>query len=294
MRQLKIEERYTQRNDLVMRYFVDVEKEKMLSPNEEYAIAVRAANGDEEAIEKLVRANLRFVISVAKQYTVNPEMLNDLIAQGNIGLIDAAKSFDPSRGFKFISYAVWHVRKEIMLYLNNLKRTIRIPTNITQDINRIRKASSVLESKLGREPVASEISEQIEKMFLKPLDESRIAAILGYSSPISALESSSHEDGLAPIDWLDGDIGEFDEVDRVGIGILDQLLSNHLSWVEKDIVTRYHGIGYAGDETFISIARRHGKSAEWARQVYTKAIRRLRARVQRNRQKYGELLDQLT
>ena len=294
MRHLKIEERYTQRNDLVMRYFVDVEREKMLSPNEEYAIAVRAANGDEEAIEKLVKSNLRFVISVAKQYTVNPEMLNDLIAQGNIGLIDAAKSFDPSRGFKFISYAVWHIRKEIMLYLNNLKRTIRIPTNITQDINRIRKASSILESKLGREPIASEISEQVEKMFLKPLDESRITTILGYTSPIYALESSLHDDGLAPIDLLNGNTSEFDEVDRVGTDLLDQLLSTHLNWAERDIVTRYHGIGYTGDETFTSIAQSHGKSSEWVRQTYAKALRRLRVRVQRNRQKYGELLDYLT
>ena len=293
MRQLKIEERYTQRNDLVMRYFVDVEKEKMLSPNEEYEIAVRAATGDEEAIEKLVKANLRFVISVAKQYTVNPEILNDLIAQGNIGLIDAAKSFDPSRGFKFISYAVWHVRKEIMSYFNNLKRTVRIPTNITQDLNRIRKASAVLETALTREPTSTEVAEQLIKMGLKPLDAERIDKILGYQGPISALESSLHEDGLAPIDWIHSDADEFDQVDGIAPNMVISLLADHLTGVELDIVMRYHGIGYPGDETFASIAKLHGRTPEWARLNYRKALRRLRAKIQRDRQKYGELIDYL-
>lgn len=294
MRQLKIEERYTQRNDLVMRYFVDVEKEKMLSPNEEYEIAVRAANGDEDAIKKLVKANLRFVISVAKQYTVNPEILNDLIAQGNIGLIDAAKSFDPSRGFKFISYAVWHVRKEIMLYLNSLKRTVRIPTNITQDLNRIRKASTVLETKLTREPTSTEVAEQLVKMGFKPLDEERINRVLGYHGPISALESSSHEDGLAPIDWIHSDSDEFDRVEDITPNMISELLADHLTGVERDIVMRYHGIGYPSDETFTSIAKFHGRTSEWARLNYRKALRRLRARIQRDRQTYGELIDYLS
>lgn len=294
MRQLKIEEKYTQRNDLVMKYFTDVEKEKMLNPEEEFEVAKRAASGDKEAIEKLIKANLRFVISVAKQYSVNPEMLNDLIAQGNIGLIDAAKTFDPSRGFKFISYAVWHVRKEIMLYLNNLERTVRVPTNVTQDLSRIRKASERLEADLGRTPTSSEISEKIDKMGLKPIPADKIESVMRHGYQIAPLESSSHEDGLSPIDVIESGSDEFDSVDMIGIEVLYSFLSRHLTAIEQEILTRRHGIGNAGEESFGTIALRYGKSAEWARQVYTKALRRLRGKIQRDRKSYGSLLEHLS
>ena len=163
MRDLKILTTYTNRTSVTDRYFAEIDRHKILKADEEYEIAVKASAGDSRAIEKLVTSNLRFVVSVAKQYVSQAEMMDELIAQGNIGLIEAAKTFDPTRGFKFISYAVWHIRKEILSYLNDIHRTVKVPRNITMDANRTKRVESDLTCLLDREPTVEEIVEEMEK-----------------------------------------------------------------------------------------------------------------------------------
>jgi RNA polymerase primary sigma factor len=160
VRQLKITpDRLTNRTDNISRYFTDVSGRPMLGPEEEFSIGLRAQEGDEEAIEMLISSNLRFVVSVAKQYAGTGILLEDLICQGNIGLCDAARMFDPTRGFKFISFAVWHIRKEILAYLNSDHRTVRIPQNVLNDLTKIRRADETILQEQGRYGTADEFEE---------------------------------------------------------------------------------------------------------------------------------------
>jgi RNA polymerase primary sigma factor len=131
MRDFKILVRYANPTESLSRYFTEISKEEILTPEKEAELAFLAKEGDEKAKDKLIKSNLRFVVSVAKAYANNNIPLEDLISEGNKGLIEASDLFDPSTGFKFISYAVWHIRKYIFLYINNLSRSVRIPTNVT-------------------------------------------------------------------------------------------------------------------------------------------------------------------
>ena len=162
-RQLKIMQRMTNREAIsIDKYLLEVSREKMISVEEEADLAARIQNGDEEALDILVKANLRFVISVAKQYPSPTLSLSDLISEGNIGLIKAAKRFDATRGFKFISYAVWWVRQSILQALADSSRTIRLPQNRIAAITQINKAYSKLEQNLERPPTDIEMAEYLE------------------------------------------------------------------------------------------------------------------------------------
>ncbi|MFW5831943.1 MAG: sigma-70 family RNA polymerase sigma factor, partial [Prolixibacteraceae bacterium] len=163
MRQLKITQQITQRTgDSVNRYFQEVSKYPMVSPEEETELTIRIKKGDQAALEKLVVANLRFVISVAKQYQNQGLSFSDLINEGNIGLVKAARKFDETRGFKFISYAVWWIRQSITQAISENTRVVRLPLNRQSAINKVKKAANFLEQKYEREPSDEEIAEHLE------------------------------------------------------------------------------------------------------------------------------------
>lgn len=163
MRQLKITQQITQRNELsTVRYFQDINKYSLITAEEEVSLAIRIRHGDDVALEKLVVANLRFVVSVAKQYQNQGLSFPDLINQGNLGLVKAAKKFDETRGFKFISYAVWWIRQSIMEAISEHTRIVRLPLNRISSINKISKAIPYLEQQLEREPTNAEIAKYLE------------------------------------------------------------------------------------------------------------------------------------
>ncbi|MFW6371815.1 MAG: sigma-70 family RNA polymerase sigma factor, partial [Bacteroidota bacterium] len=163
MRQLKITKQITRRGEeSINRYFQDINKYSMISAEEEVELSVRIKQGDEAALNKLVLANLRFVISVAKQYQDQGLSFPDLINEGNVGLVKAAKKFDETRGFKFISYAVWWIRQSIIQAISEQTRIVRLPLNKLASINKITKAIPYLEQELGREPTDAELAEHLD------------------------------------------------------------------------------------------------------------------------------------
>src|SRR6185436_6950035 len=163
MRQLKITKSITNRESASFeKYLQEIGKEELITAQEEVNLARRIRAGDQKALEKLVRANLRFVVSVAKQYQTQGLSLPDLINEGNLGLIKAAKKFDETRGFKFISYAVWWIRQSIMQALAEQARIVRLPLNQLGAANKVKKAFSELEQKYEREPSAEELSEMLD------------------------------------------------------------------------------------------------------------------------------------
>src|SRR3989454_887244 len=163
MRQLKINKQFTNReNKSLDKYLNEISKVEMITPTEEVELAKRIKDGDQVALEKLVNANLRFVVSVAKQYQNQGLTLGDLINEGNLGLIKAAQRFDETRGFKFISYAVWWIRQSILQSLADQSRLVRLPLNKVGSINKINKAFSTLEQEFEREPSPDELAEQLD------------------------------------------------------------------------------------------------------------------------------------
>lgn len=284
MRDLKIQERYTNRTSVTDRYLVEVSRHDILGADAEYEIAVKASEGDQEAIEKLITSNLRFVVSVAKQYASQAEMLDELIAQGNIGLIDAAKTFDPSRGFKFISYAVWHIRKEILKYLNEIHRTVKVPLNITTDNNRVKRVESDLVHLLDREPTVEEIVEEMEKRGWEITPE-KVKLGRRVTEKIMPFELglSDGETMWSPSDWVSSGSTASEFVEAQDTSNLIDLAMEGVSYVERDIILRYHGIRTGIPESFSSISHSYEKSSEWARQRYKKAMRRIQTRARREK-----------
>lgn len=281
MKQLKISERITQRSSNIDRYFNDVGSYTSLTADEEYELAVRIKQGDEAALEKMIRYNLRFVISVAKQYAVQPEILSELIAQGNIGLIDAARTFDPTRGFKFISYAVWHIRKEILQYFNDSHKTVRVPANVTLDLNRARKVESALSTELGRDATLEEIVAKMSELGwetnVKKLERGRILA-----EGTVHFEASNPDEEWAPVNWVQSESQASEVLDKKEktktiLRILDQL-----SPVERDVVILHLGLINDIPVSFREISERHDRTSEWARQKYKKAIRKIKSWARRN------------
>ncbi|MGB0789264.1 MAG: sigma-70 family RNA polymerase sigma factor, partial [Marinirhabdus sp.] len=165
MRQLKITKQVTNRETKSLNsYLQDVSKIEMITPEEEVELAQKIRTGDQLALNKLTRSNLRFVISVAKQYQKQGLSLPDLINEGNVGLVKAAKRFDETRGFKFISYAVWWIRQSILQAIAEQSRVVRLPLNKIGDINKIRKASIYLEQVHERKPSSAEIAKELEEL----------------------------------------------------------------------------------------------------------------------------------
>lgn len=291
MRQLKItSDRLTNRTDNISRYFADVSGRPMLNSEEEFSIGLRAQEGDEEAIEQLISSNLRFVVSVAKQYASTGVLLEDLICQGNIGLCDAARMFDPTRGFKFISFAVWHIRKEILAYLNSDNRTVRVPQNVLNDLNKIRRADESILQEEGRYGTAEELQEAISKMG-KDFTVDHIKRITSADTRSIPLESDNPDEYGAPIDWLSSGTTTTQFTDESDLSEITRIALSKLTNVQKDIVTRRLGINGSEPETFSTIAGRYERTPEWARSIYTRSLKLMQARLRSSKSTMDRVLN---
>lgn len=277
MRDLKIEERITIRNRTIDRYFNDVGPVQRLSSEQEIELTDRIKAGDTQALEIMVRANLRFVISVAKQYSSSAELLSELIAQGNIGLIHSARTFDHTRGFKFISYAVWHIRKEILDYLSNNRRSIRLPAHVIRLLSQARKAEEILSNQLGREATLEEIAEELNRLDF-PVTVETLGHIMTISENGIPLESMDPEEKFSPINWLNAE-QEKDSLSVEDSRLIFNQMCSGMTPIEYDIVSLKLGIARNEPASFAEIGRKYDRTSEWARQVFNKALRKAKKRV---------------
>jgi RNA polymerase primary sigma factor len=284
MRQLKISgENITKRTENSSRYFTEVERNKLISPDEEWKIGIKAQQGDEDAIDALVKANLRFVISVAKQYAGTAERLEDLISQGNIGLIYAAKTFDPSRGFKFISYAVWHIRKEILLYLNSNLRQIRIPQNLIVGMSKINKVQDQLYQQEGRSATLDEIYDHLSKSEDNDFTIDRLYKIHNaMNQRTSPLENTEDPEGYSYLSVLSNTDSTSDRIENNDAKIVANLLFNELTPLHREIISRRLGFHDGHEWSFSQLGDMIGKTSENVRQIYNKAIKILKIKALRN------------
>lgn len=245
----------------------------MLTPEEEIELAQRIKQNDQIALEKLTKANLRFVVSVAKQYQNQGLSLGDLINEGNLGLIKAAKRFDETRGFKFISYAVWWIRQSILQALAEQSRVVRLPLNRVGALNKIGKAYSALEQEFEREPSASEIAEQLEMTDFEVADTLKIS---GRHLSMDAPFSNSEDNRL--LDVIQNDHQPPPDSDLMSESLkieIERALAT-LTKREAEVVRLYFGLGQEHPLTLEEIGERFNLTRERVRQIKEKAIRRLR------------------
>lgn len=284
MRNLKITQQITNRNGKsIEAYLREVAREEMITADEEVELAKRVREGDKAAADKLVRANLRFVISVAKQYQNHGLSLGDLINEGNLGLIEAAGRFDESRGFKFISYAVWWIRQSILKAISDKSRKIRVPSNRTLEARRMAEAKAEIEQETGRKATVEEIAILMDKPIEKVRELQRINSRelsidskLGDDSDSSTMADILEDDSLGkPNDSL---INEslHEEIQSV-LGMMDEK--------EAQIITMYFGLDGDFPCTIRDISQKMGISTSNVRQKKDKAIKLLRKSEKLNRLK---------
>jgi RNA polymerase primary sigma factor len=274
MRQLKITHSITNRdNTSFEKYLQDISKEHMISPEEEVELAQQIKTGSKEALDKLVRANLRFVVSVAKQYQNQGLGLQDLINEGNLGLIKAAKRFDETRGFKFISYAVWWIRQSISHAIADQSRIVRLPVNQLGAVNRIKKEVSRLEQIYNRPPTIEEISEVMDLAPDKINEIIKIAARhISMDAPINTDDDTNFIDTFVSEDNNRTDsILLRESLERE----INQTLSV-LEEKEKELICMFFGIGRSHEYTLDEIGEKFELTREGARQMKEKALKKLR------------------
>jgi len=274
MRQLKITKSITNRESASLdKYLQEIGREELITAEEEVVLAKKIKDGDQDALEKLTRANLRFVVSVAKQYQNQGLSLPDLINEGNLGLIKAARRFDETRGFKFISYAVWWIRQSILQALAEQSRIVRLPLNQVGSLNKINKAYSKLEQEFEREPSAEELAELLDLPIDKVSDTMKVSGRhVSMDAPFANGEESSLLDVLVNHDSLKADTGLIMESLSKEI---DRALST-LTERERDVVKLFFGIGLNHGLTLEEIGDKFDLTRERVRQIKEKAIRRLR------------------
>jgi RNA polymerase primary sigma factor len=274
MRQLKITKSITNRETASLdKYLQDIGKEELITAEEEVELARKIKTGDQGALEKLIRANLRFVVSVAKQYQNQGLSLPDLINEGNLGLIKAAQRFDETRGFKFISYAVWWIRQSILQALAEQSRLVRLPLNQVGSLNKIKKATSKLEQDYERAPSVDEIAEQLE--IPKHKIDKAMKITTRYISTDAPL---SQEDDLKFLDvYISDDSPRTDsQLMRESLAREIQRSLSTLTEKERDVVNLYYGIGMNHGLTLEEIGAKFNLTRERVRQIKEKAIRRLK------------------
>ncbi len=273
MRQLKITKSITNRESASLdKYLQEIGKEGLITVEEEVELAQRIKKGDKIALEKLTRANLRFVVSVAKQYQNQGLSLPDLINEGNLGLIKAAEKFDETRGFKFISYAVWWIRQSILQALAEQSRIVRLPLNQVGSLNKINKAFSKFEQEYERTPTPEELAETLEIPREKVTDTLRVS---GRHVSVDAPFNDSEENSLLDV-LINNDSPKADKelLNESLTRDIERALST-LTDRERDIVRLFFGIG-CQEMTLEEIGERFGLTRERVRQIKEKAIRRLR------------------
>ena len=274
MRQLKITKSITNRESASLdKYLQEIGREELITAEEEVQLAKKIRDGDQRALEKLTRANLRFVVSVAKQYQNQGLSLPDLINEGNLGLIKAAKRFDETRGFKFISYAVWWIRQSILQALAEQSRIVRLPLNQVGSLNKINKAYSKLEQEFEREPSASELATILDLPEDKIADTMKVSGRHVYmDAPFQQGEEGSLVDVLVNHDSprADGQLMN-ESLSRE----IDRALST-LTERERDVIKLFFGIGIPHGLTLEEIGAKFDLTRERVRQIKEKAVRRLR------------------
>ncbi|MCS6822615.1 MAG: sigma-70 family RNA polymerase sigma factor [Microscillaceae bacterium] len=274
MRQLKISKQITNRESQSLdKYLQEIGKVDLLTPDEEVELAKRIREGDQVALEKLTKANLRFVVSVAKQYQNQGLSLGDLINEGNLGLIKAAQRFDETRGFKFISYAVWWIRQSILQALAEQSRIVRLPLNRVGSLNKISKTFSDLEQKFEREPSPEELAEVLD---LPPAEVVDTLKISGRHVSVDAPFVQGEENSL--LDVLENDSEETPDASLMNDSLcreVQRALST-LSAREADVISLYFGLNNTTSLTLEEIGEKFSLTRERVRQIKEKAIRRLR------------------
>ena len=277
MRQLKITKSITNREgESLDKYLQEISKENLLTVEEEVELAARVRKGDQKALETLTRANLRFVVSVAKQYQNQGLSLPDLINEGNLGLIKAAERFDETRGFKFISYAVWWIRQSILQAIAEQSRIVRLPLNQVSSVNKISQVLSRFEQENERRPSVDEISEQVD-LPLEKIDEA--LSINGKHVSMDAPFADGEDNSL--LDVLVNDNSPSADKQLV-LESLRQEIQKALSCLnerERMIIEAYFGIEQP-EMTLEEIGTKYGLTRERVRQIKEKAIRRLRNNTQ--------------
>ena len=273
MRQLKITKSITNRESASLdKYLQEIGREDLITVEEEVELAQQIRKGNRQALEKLTRANLRFVVSVAKQYQNQGLSLPDLINEGNLGLIKAAEKFDETRGFKFISYAVWWIRQSILQALAEQSRIVRLPLNQVGSLNKISKAFSKFEQENERRPSAEELAEQLDLPVDKVVDSLKVS---GRHISVDAPFVDGEDNSL--LDVLVNDDSPMADNTLVNESLsreIDRALST-LSDREKEIIQMFFGIGMQ-EMTLEEIGDKFGLTRERVRQIKEKAIRRLK------------------
>ena len=274
MRQLKITKSITNRESASLdKYLQEIGREDLITVEEEVELAQRIRNGDRIALEKLTRANLRFVVSVAKQYQNQGLSLPDLINEGNLGLIKAAEKFDETRGFKFISYAVWWIRQSILQALAEQSRIVRLPLNQVGSLNKINKAFSKFEQENERRPSAEELAEQLDVPVEKIADTMKVSGRhISVDAPFVEGEDNSLLDVMINDDSPNADRVLINESLSKEI---ERVLAHALSDRERDIVKKFFGLGVP-EMTLEEIGEEFGLTRERVRQIKEKAIRKLK------------------
>ncbi len=276
MRQLKIVKQVTNREVASLdKYLQEISREAMISAEEEVELAKRIKNGDRRALEKLTRANLRFVVSVAKQYQNQGMTLPDLINEGNVGLIKAAERFDETRGFKFISYAVWWIRQAILQALAEQARIVRLPLNKIGTINKINRAFSELEQKFERPPSAEELAEMLG---VTVNDVKQSLQSNGRHVSMDAPLTEGDESSSNMYDVLANDFSDTPDVDLVKESLrkdIERSLST-LTSREGEVIRLYFGLNGKHPLTLEEIGDRFDLTRERVRQIKEKAIRRMK------------------
>ncbi len=274
MRQLKISKSITNRDSASLeRYLADIGKEQMISAEEEVELARRIKAGDQDALNKLTTTNLRFVVSVAKQYQNQGISLQDLINEGNVGLIKAAKRFDETRGFKFISYAVWWIRQSILQAIADQSRIVRLPLNQVGVINKIKKETARLEQVYRRKPTVEEIAEAIDLPVYKV---SEIMKMNNHPTSIDSPISPNEETRFVDIFVHEND----EDTDTL---LMQESLSSEIKELlstlqdkEREVIMLFYGIGTSHEYTLDEIGDHMGISRERVRQIKERALKRLR------------------
>jgi len=275
MRQLKITQSITNRADKSLeKYLSDISKEEMITAEEETILARKIRNGDQDALQKLTKANLRFVVSVAKQYQNQGLPLIDIINEGNVGLIKAAKKFDETRGFKFISYAVWWIRQSILEALSEKSRIIRIPLNQVGVLGKINKVVCKLEQDLERMPTHEEISAALD------ISEYKVSETITASLKSSSIDAplGGNEDSSSMLEVLVNNDSPL--ADRMLIQeSLKIEIERSLSTLDprsKDVIKMFYGIDHICPISLDEIGNKLEISRERARQIKEKSIKKLR------------------
>ncbi len=271
---VKISKQYTNRESQSLdKYLQEIGKVELLTSEEEVDLARKIKKGEQKALEKLTKANLRFVVSVAKQYQNQGLSLGDLINEGNLGLIKAAKRFDETRGFKFISYAVWWIRQSILQALAEQSRIVRLPLNRVGALNKIGKAFSTLEQEFEREPSASELAEELDMSLFEVADTLKIS---GRHLSMDAPFAQGEDNRLLDVIQDERTPLPDNELMRESLSREVERALSTLSDREAEVIRLYFGLGREHSLTLEEIGEKFNLTRERVRQIKEKAIRRLR------------------